>query len=836
MGVSALYACSLLVALGAGPDRVVPVGSAPPSPGGDLGAEDARYLDWLLDEFIFDPRRATYVRATVPAEPDSFSFRVGELVRSDVETRDGWLVRGTNGEPDRVYFADGESVPAGPIRDLDFETLCARRYDDRPATDLGAAQRRSERTRESDLVLAAWLHRRGYDGLAARALASAREGTDDPLDDLRQGLARRAGDAAVRAFASRSDAVAVAHAARLFALYPELAHDRYPQVVAVATEILRRQRTGIGSRESPKGPPPEFAGWDTPTRAAFLVRSLDEVEAPNANRFELMFVNGPGSDWRLVALEGLGDAAVPALIDAVERDRRLTRQRENMVFLGCCGKGERRPERVLPVREVALDVLRAILRVRDFDPTGPADDDEDDAEAALAKRLRRYWARYGRLAFPERMMAILTDPAARPAARREAADSLVEAFPGSASSWGRSEDRRRDQMVRPSPVVSQYARPSVAEAILAAMDRERVVVAKSERPDRWEQFETEYLRILTDLGDVRVASELARRSAAETGVGSRLGYARAAYALGITGPLATLTRQVTTGAVALSPPTDRGTTTKAAQLALRDLVHDLINCRMPEADEALYALADPGHPYFPLVARAILVDEEDRYARSIWYRHPFCLTVFRHGLSDRRPTDGHSYRRGTEVEDRGPGRPRWWTPLGGADPERWAEHVEHTAADDVAFRLDDLVVGLPDYHPLRRDADQLLAETQAMLARYARRFRPVVWVEQSRWSVGRYGDIAYVPDIRPLGRPASAADVAAGRAVFELNGAGKVADVKLPAWLVLKEDAKVPDPPAGVIVQAEVGPDGTVTYGVIFRHAIRAVKAAEVGRLEPYER
>jgi hypothetical protein len=36
----------------------------------------------------------------------------------------------------------------------------------------------------------------------------------------------------------------------------------------------------------------------------------------------------------------------------------------------------------------------------------------------------------------------------------------------------------------------------------------------------------------------------------------------------------------------------------------------------------------------------------------------------------------------------------------------------------------------------------------------------------------------------------------------------------------------------GLVFQAEVGPDGTVTYGAVFRHAIRAVKASEVERVE----
>jgi hypothetical protein len=269
---------------------------------------------------------------------------------------------------------------------------------------------------------------------------------------------------------------------------------------------------------------------------------------------------------------------------------------------------------------------------------------------------------------------------------------------------------------------------------------------------------------------------------------------------------------------------------------MRELLDALIDCDRPETDDALYALADPGHPYYPLAEWAVLIDPDFRDRGSVWKRHPFCLAVLRNGLADRRPTGGHSYRRGTDVEDRTWERTRWWTPPGGADPAGWAEHVERRAADEAADRLAELVIGLPEYHPLRRDADRVLAETRALLGRYARRFRRATYDEQQRWDVRQVGDSVFVPDIRRLSRPATAADVAAGRAVFELAGAGKVADGKLPAWMVLKADAKLPDAPPGLAVQAEAGPDGKVVYGVIFRHAIRTVRADEVERLEPSER
>jgi hypothetical protein len=59
-----------------------------------------------------------------------------------------------------------------------------------------------------------------------------------------------------------------------------------------------------------------------------------------------------------------------------------------------------------------------------------------------------------------------------------------------------------------------------------------------------------------------------------------------------------------------------------------------------------------------------------------------------------------------------------------------------------------------------------------------------------------------------------------------------VAGITLPAWCILKADAGEKHPPRGLVVQAEVGSDGAITYGVIFEHAMRAVSAADVEKVE----
>jgi hypothetical protein len=92
---------------------------------------------------------------------------------------------------------------------------------------------------------------------------------------------------------------------------------------------------------------------------------------------------------------------------------------------------------------------------------------------------------------------------------------------------------------------------------------------------------------------------------------------------------------------------------------------------------------------------------------------------------------------------------------------------------------------------------------------------------------------AFIPDIRPLSRPATIADVKAGNAIFHLEDRGKQADQSLPAVAVLKGDEKKEHPRHALIVQAEVGPDGQVTYGIIMKEAIRAAEAGELTAIKP---
>jgi hypothetical protein len=67
---------------------------------GSLSAEQKKLLSSILKDLVFDPTGAQYVVAHV-----NYRTLEGQM---NWRPRDGWLVCGKVGEPDRVYFMDGE--------------------------------------------------------------------------------------------------------------------------------------------------------------------------------------------------------------------------------------------------------------------------------------------------------------------------------------------------------------------------------------------------------------------------------------------------------------------------------------------------------------------------------------------------------------------------------------------------------------------------------------------------------------------------------------------------------------------------------------------------------
>ncbi len=816
--------------------RVPAVDKAP-----TLTAEDKKYLDGLMKEFLFDPNGAERVTVKVVVRTVWASSRD--------TTAEGWLVAGKDGKPGRVFFTDGASMPAPDekeMKKIDFKAACKARYaavpkkkDENEFPDRDETFRKMRETAlgavdADDLTLAAWLYRLGDESLAAQALAAARKMEGDPRKRLRAELAWSAFAGMVHAYMVRADEEALAHGERLLRLYPEEAkeakdkEDHYRQAPQIVEELKRRQKKGTFGKAPSEKWPDGFDKWESKKKVAYLIDALEEVDARQWGQ--------PGgvdlaSDRRVEELMRVGDAAVPALIDALESDERLTR---SVHFW----RDFARSRTVLGVREAVLTALMSILRVQVFEPASTGDNFTargEEAAKAMAKRLRAYWKEYGDLPFDERMMKVLTDPKTIFAAKREAAENLATL----------TEDRRLRTTIHPTvigadpprklnPVIAKFSKPTVAEAILTTMDAELKAHdaqdPKSE-PDRRHylrsRIEGTYLSALVELGDERIAPELAKRAVGAKPTPERQHWAEAAFYLGDPKPFRSFAEDVHDGKI-------KASSGKGEDGELGGIVGSLISVNTAEAGRALAAIADAKHPLHKAVAQLIREQNPRGIGDGPWFAHPFCLSLLRADLEDTSPT-GKTY----VIEDKtlwlrsasggsGGGIPEFL-----ADPKIRRDKVEQRVCDAAADKLAELVVGLPLYHPMFNDADKRLATFKAAFDRFGGNYRRATGFESHTLNASPWAP-TYLPNILPLDHAATADDVKAGKAIFHLDGKGKPADLKLPAVATLKKDEKAEQSAKVLIVQAEVGADSRTTYGIISKEAIRALPASELTGIKTF--
>ncbi len=364
---------------------LLPAFAVPPSVGVEqnlgLSAEGKKFLDSLMKDFLFDPKGAQRVSVKLPVRT---IWGTSEQIQAA-----GWFVPGKDGEPGRVYFTDGASIPAPPAKEMkqiDLVAICKTRYtpqgDKKDFTSSAELFRNMQQMAvgvvpDNDLALAAWLYRLGEEKLAAQALAVAGNGEEDPREVLRKDLAWCAFAPMVHAYMVRADEEALAHGERLLRLYAEEAAKitDFKQTAQVVKELKRRQEKGTFGKEPADKWPDDFDKWNAAKKTAFLIDTLDEVDTRQQGQ--------PGwpnltLDRRVQELIRVGDPAVPALIDTLEKDERLTR---SVQFF----RDYARHRTVLSVREAALTALAHITQKRLFDPTSTSDNfTARGAEEAIA--------------------------------------------------------------------------------------------------------------------------------------------------------------------------------------------------------------------------------------------------------------------------------------------------------------------------------------------------------------------------------------------------------------------------------------------------------------------
>jgi hypothetical protein len=750
-----------------------------------LTQADRQFLDGLK-EFLFDPIGAKWV--------------VVRVIPGTAE-RMGWLKTITADGTAKVYFTDGASttVPMQLVTPIDFTSSCkeflqptGKHMKAEPIDSVERAGQGFPTWRagvdQSSLVLAAWLYRLGQERLAARALARMAD-RNRILTGLRGYLAHSAYASALYGFTWGADEEALAHGDRLLRLYSNEAGQRHPQGYVIVEDLKRRKREGTFGQKVKKLPE-NLDRWEIKKQIIYLIAALEDVAEPTWSGGFVATDDAP-----MAALIAIGEPAIPALIGVVEKDKRLTRQRRFT-------EGPLRPQSILPVREAALRAIDSILRPEtpfSFSVRGGSWISDDELAREMARKLRAYTRTHGRLTFDERMMKILTDPMAASKDSHNAAMelALLGKRRGSVDTMTSGAiSRRENDRKRGNRTIAKFHKPTVGEAILAAMDRE-LTAHDARRHGKRERREIEdvYLRALHELNDTRLTIEAAKRCHSAKGR-MRYEWAYLCHCLHELRPLAAFANDFEKGNVKL-PDGEEG------KHELHRIVLYLAAAATRESDRALHALADRKHPAHHVARRVILAERQRALSQSedgVWFRHPYCLTILRQALEDTTPT-GVIYKVDRTMLKSG-------------------SRTEERVCDAAAMQLTELIFGLDSYHPLLEESDKRFGEIKAFLDRFKGRFQRATGTEEDLLDI-HPNYITYIPNIRRLKRPATEEDVKAGRAVFHFGGKSKPAPPLFPASGAL-EDRRA------LIVQAEIGPDGSVTYGVISHNGLRKIPSAKV--------
>lgn len=750
------------------------------------------------------------------------------------------MVKGKNGKPDQIVYSDGAEQPLSNIErveEIDFLALCQTRFGKRgTATQKpGMNEEREdplrdllERISEPPLFMAAWLYRRGHRRLAGRALAAS-DNVDQKtaVKTLRDQFAGTACYEMSVAFSEYADDLALARAEWLLERYPDAQAEIVSQAKTAVADLKRRKQKGTFGRAPDDKWPADFGSWDTAKKTRFSIDRLEELESVCRVRNGTSFEDLPA----VAALIELGDAAVPSLIDTIEKDNRLCRTFDNGRWGG---------RKIVGVRDAALDVVQLILRVGEWDPRNATDAGllEDYDKNKRVRVLRSYWKEFGHLRYEERLMKVLKDPKSTPEATRDAAkllSHLADDPPSrshSLSSIGRQFSTQIDL------AAYRFESPTAAEAILAAYDRDQLASNMKRLNVHLHHylnpFEDAYLEALIELGDRRIAGELTKRASAAPDLAARRKWAFAAHQLGDSRALKALANDIRLGYFALpSMNQDDNPFEREAPdaLEMQSLIRTFANAGRPETERALAAMTNPNHPAHELLKHFIL--ESLVRGNDCWSEHPCCLPFLRMLMDDKRATGAsisieydQLRRRGEQGSSSRPLPPC----LKNSDVCR--TEVYERVCGAAALQMSELIAGLPAYHPLFKDADRRLQILKTAFDRFPDKFVRAPDNVAALFTQWRSGPI-FIPAIGPLDHVATAEDVRKGRAIFHLEGKRKLLLEPLPMRAMLASN----DGPAQpvLVVQAEADDKGTIFYGVIGAHQIAKVRENEITQLGPLE-
>jgi hypothetical protein len=775
------------------------------------------------------------------------------------ETRIGWRKNGA----ETVYFGDGVEVPAGWISDvkpLGDPAILAAGYGEKPDSekpDVFAEMRRTALGEgKNHLANAAWLERAGRREEAGKALelaqAQCRE-EQSPLDAWRNERAWFYFAGMVHAFMQRQDAEAETYGELLLKRFPGTAKETYPQAPAILSDIRRRKN------QRPPALPENLDALPLAERIDRCIAALEEIDVMQSGQPGGVDL---GEAPCVAALIGIGDPAVPRLLDVLENDRRLTRSVHYWRNF--------HPSRtVLAVSEAALTAVMSILRTEFYSPAGTGSNftsTDEDRQTETVRQLRAYWEKFGNMPFDERMMAVLTSPDSTVEARREAAFNLAtrnaEVTLGTTVWTGRYRDPGG-----PNPVIGKFSEPTVAEAILAAADSELDAINQKEAewknagrkqtdpaetsdyilgeetffaPDERRETVAVHSEALRLLEDRRIAATLALRADQSIDPAVRANWAFAADQLGEPSAVGSLRDALVSNS--LKAPADTDTT------ALRAVFRCLTKAKAPDAMAGLGAMLDINHQWHGIV-REIILFGNPGFSDEHPLTHPWCIELLEALLADTRPSGFSLSVEFDETEK------KWKViekePNGTGSSRDGSAYLDEAVFDRKwELRYCDLAVPallklLGDhaedrFQPLSRKRDETISELKHYLRIHRGRFRNLAdhLDGGTGWAVegGRF-----LPVLPQRTRAATREDVTAGLALFALDDPGPPPAIKVPVetyWLARKPhfDNKDPDYTVDrqvVALQVERDSAGGLWFGVADGNGFFVVPAREIGSLWP---
>jgi hypothetical protein len=632
----------------------------------------------------------------------------------------------------------------------------------------------------------------------------------------------------------------------------------------------------------PRRPPVPPPGADPKARIAALIADLDQVAA---RQFGQPGGVSLGESPIVAALVQMGDDAVEPLIDDLEHDTRLTR---SVHFF----RDFHRSRTIMGAHEAAYTALAGILKTPFFGAGSTGDNLSArglQGRKAVADRIRSYWEKNRGVPLVERWYRTLVDDRAAPAQWLQAAGNIaqhenVAVIPGSTAST----------TTRTTPLPAG-ARPTLRGEALRTKQNPGVAELMARR-----------------VNEIDTGGPLDANSSAQFKVGSANQMAALLAEWDLKAALPVLKTRVDRCARLVQASQEAATRYHGMEAGIVKLTQLRVKAGDPEAlnDYAGWIRTvtpagfhfspleifeplwrNPDHPAVLAAAAALFEDpnspwnpsinprslETDRGYRLDLLSSPllglksFRMLVLR-ALADKTQvgtvevdaagrvtviqgehktvSDGNT----TSISAQSSGEP---SPRPGTPFRPGPSAMPLRVADLVCQKLQQLE-GIPRFQkqwPVAR-RDEAIAACTAYLKQYGERFKEndasrAIHAAQP----GPPGHEKAILAFDPLDHPATAADVAAGRAIFSLNGAA--AEVRLVALPKLPLDARwtklevFPDDPpilrmfdaeghelpnteglqAGRVWQAEEVREGDRwrhSYGFVGRHALARVAGEEI--------